>query len=131
FEQAGHRESTGRLNAVFKEILDRRGPSSRLGTRAKILYVSQVAVHPPTIVLVVNKPDLFKGGYERYILNRLHEELPYSEVPIRLVFSQRRRLELSELKAGRNRAGDSDAEDVGSLEGFDPADLPDEGDDRI
>ena len=131
FEQASHRESTGRLNAVFKEILDRRGPSSRLGTRAKILYVSQVAVHPPTIVLVVNKPDLFKGGYERYILNRLHEELPYSEVPIRLVFSQRRRLELSELKAGGNRAGKSDAEEVGTLEGFDPADLPDEGDDRI
>jgi GTP-binding protein len=119
------------LNAVFKEILDRRGPSSRLGTRAKILYVSQVAIHPPTIVLVVNKPDLFKGGYERYILNRLHEELPYSEVPIRLVFSQRRRLELSELKAGGNRAGDSDGEEVGSIEGFDPADLPDEGDDRV
>ena len=131
FEQASHRESTGRLNAVFKEILDRRGPSSRLGTRAKILYVSQVAIHPPTIVLVVNKPDLFKGGYERYILNRLHEELPYSEVPIRLIFSQRRRLELSELKAGGNRAGNSDGEEVGSIEGFDPADLPDEGDDQI
>ena len=66
FEQAGHRESTGRLNSVFSEILDRRGPSSKLGTRAKILYASQVAVHPPTIALVVNKPELFEGGYERY-----------------------------------------------------------------
>ncbi|NCF39515.1 MAG: hypothetical protein GWP75_05285 [Planctomycetia bacterium] len=128
FEQASHRESTGRLNAVFKEILDRRGPSSRLGTRAKILYVSQVAVHPPTIVLVVNKPDLFKGGYERYILNRLHEELPYSEVPIRLIFSERRRLGLSELKGGAHREGKK-AEHEG--DGLEIVDLPAEGDDVI
>ena len=128
FEQASHRESTGRLNAVFKEILDRRGPSSRLGTRAKILYVSQVAVHPPTIVLVVNKPDLFKGGYERYILNRLHEELPYSEVPIRLIFSERRRLGLSELKGGAHRAG---RPADGEADGLEIADLPAEGDDVI
>ena len=128
FEQASHRESTGRLNAVFKGILDRRGPSSRLGTRAKILYVSQVAVHPPTIVLVVNKPDLFKGGYERYILNRLHEELPYSEVPIRLIFSERRRLGLSELKGGVHREGKKAEREADGLE---IADLPADGDDVI
>ena len=105
FEQASHRESTGRLNSLFKEILERRGPSSKLGSRAKILYASQIAVRPPTIALVVNKPDLFKGGYERYIRNRLHEELPYSEVPIRLIFSERRRMDLGALKGGEHRAG--------------------------
>ena len=105
FEQASHRESTGKLNAVFKQILERRGPSSKLGSRAKILYVTQVAVRPPTIALVVNKPDLFKGSYERYIRNRLHEELPYSEVPIRLIFSERRRMDLNALKGGEHRAG--------------------------
>ena len=105
YEQASHRESTGKLNAVFKQILERRGPSSKLGTRAKILYVTQVAVRPPTIALVVNKPQLFKGSYERYIRNRLHEELPYSEIPIRLIFSERRRMDLNALKGGEHRAG--------------------------
>ena len=105
YEQASHRESTGKLNAVFKKILERRGPSSKLGTRAKILYVTQVAVRPPTIALVVNKPQLFKGSYERYIRNRLHEELPYSEIPIRLIFSERRRMDLNALKGGEHRAG--------------------------
>ena len=105
FEQASHREPTGRLNSLLREILERRGPSSKLGTRAKILYATQVAVRPPTFALVVNKPDLFKGTYERYLTNRLHEELPCSEVPLRLIFSERRRMTLNALKGGEHRVG--------------------------
>jgi GTPase len=101
--QTNHRETTGRLNAVIRDILAERGPSSRLGTRAKVFYVSQIDVRPPTIVMVVNKPDLFKGQYERYLLNQLREHLPFSEVPIRLVFSERKRISFSEL-ASRKRA---------------------------
>ncbi len=115
FGQAHHRETTGRLNAVVQGILDSRGPSSRLGTKAKIYYVSQIATNPPTIAIVVNKPELFEGSYERYLRNQLHEQLPFSEVPIKLVFSARRRLTPAELasrkRAGRvsGEAGDDDA----------------------
>ena len=90
-EQAAHREGTGKLNAAIKKILAERGPSSSLGTIAKVLYVSQISINPPTIAMVVNKPALFKGQYERYLLNRLREMLPFSEVPIRLQFSERKR----------------------------------------
>jgi GTP-binding protein len=90
-EQAAHREGTGKLNAAIKKILAERGPSSSLGTIAKVLYVSQISINPPTIAMVVNKPALFKGQYERYLLNRLRETLPFSEVPIRLQFSERKR----------------------------------------
>jgi GTP-binding protein len=76
FEQAGHRETTGRLNAAFERILSERGPSSRLGTQAKVYYVSQIGTHPPTIAAVVNKPDLFEGQYERYLKNRLRDLVP-------------------------------------------------------
>ena len=103
FRQASHREGTGRLNAVIKDILTERGPTSKLGSRAKVLYVSQIDVRPPTIVMVVNKPQLFKGAYERYLVNRLREHLPYSEVPIRLLFSERKRMKLDELLS-RSRA---------------------------
>jgi len=61
--------------------------------------VSQIDVRPPTIVMVVNKPDLFKGQYERYLVNQLRDHLPFSEVPIRLLFSERKRMKLSELRA--------------------------------
>ncbi len=103
YQQAGHFETTGRLNQVIESILRRRGPSPRLGRQAKVYYVSQIDAHPPTIALVVNDPELFQGGYERYLLNRLREELPYSEVPIRLLFRPRKRMSLSELKSGRKK----------------------------
>ena len=89
--QASHRETTGKLNTLVQKILTERGPSSKLGTIAKIYYISQIETNPPTIAMVVNKPELFEGAYERYLLNRLREELPYSEVPIKLIFSARRR----------------------------------------
>src|SRR5262249_52890031 len=103
FRQASHREGTGRLNAVIKDILAERGPTSKLGTKAKVYYISQIDVRPPTIVMVVNKPALFKGAYERYLLNRLRQHLPYSEVPIRLLFSERKRMKLGELLSRSRR----------------------------
>ena len=90
YQQAGHFESTGPLNRLIESIVARRGPSSRLGSQAKVFYASQIAIRPPTIALVVNKPKLFYGPYQRYLLNRLHEELSFSEVPIKLLFRSRR-----------------------------------------
>ena len=100
-EQATHREGTGSINSVIKTILKKRGPTSRLGSQAKLFYAAQVATQPPTIALVVNDPKLFEGRYERYLMNRLREELPFSEVPIRLMFSKRSRRDLQALKEGR------------------------------
>ena len=98
YQQASHRESTGQLNRVMQEILGERGPSSRLGTQAKIYYVSQVATNPPTIVCMVNDQKLFEGSYERFMMNRLREELAFSEVPIRLIFRARTRMSMQALR---------------------------------
>jgi GTP-binding protein len=116
WKQSNHRETTGRLNAAIRSILSERGPSSKLGTKAKIFYVSQIATNPPTIAVVVNKPDLFEGQYEKYLVNQLREMLPFSEVPIKMVFSERKRLTPEELKS-RKKAGvevsDGESEDAG------------------
>lgn len=104
FEQAGLRVTTGRLNEFFRDILARRGPSSSLGTKAKILFVTQVTTNPPTIVLVVNKPKLFDERYMRYLMNRIREELPFEEIPVRLLVRERRRAELGDLISGEHRA---------------------------
>lgn len=100
FDQSRERVSTSVLNDMIRTILAERGPSSTLGTRVKVLFVSQVATAPPTIVLVVNKPDLFTPEYERYMLNRLRENTPFKEVPIRLIIRERRRADLEDLLSG-------------------------------
>ncbi len=90
-EQSRLRVGTGKLNRLIQSILEVANPPSKLGTRAKVLYVAQVADHPPTIVLVVNRPELFTPNYQRFLLNRFREELPYPEVPIRLLVRGRKR----------------------------------------
>ncbi len=112
-EQARQRVPTGKLNNILRDILSTRGPSSKLGTQAKILYVAQVAVEPPTIVLVVNHAELFTPEYERYLLNRIAERTPFQETPIRLLIRDRKRARLEDLKAGRHR-------DERAAQGLDP-----------
>jgi GTP-binding protein len=95
-EQSGERVTTGKLNRLVRGILEQRGPSSKLGTFVKIFYVSQVRAHPPTILMVVNHPELFTDQYERYLLNRFRDELPFKEVPIDLVIRGRKQREREE-----------------------------------
>ena len=94
--QGGERVTTGKLNAVVQQVLEQRGPSSRLGKQARIYYATIPSVHPPTITLFVNHPDLFTAGYQRYLTNQFREHLPYEQVPMRLVIRGRRPKETTE-----------------------------------
>ncbi|MCC7407305.1 MAG: ribosome biogenesis GTPase Der [Phycisphaeraceae bacterium] len=85
-QQAGHRITTGELNRMIEQVLaDGALPSAKAGKRPKIYYAAQVAVHPPTLGLWVNNPELFDQHWERFFLNRLRDVVPFSEVPIRLI----------------------------------------------
>ncbi len=97
-QQATTRVTTGQLNRIIRPVVERQGPPSKLGYRAKVYFVAQTGVAPPTIVMIVNRPDLFTPNYQRFLVNRLREALPFGEVPIRLVIRERRR---EEAEAGR------------------------------
>jgi GTP-binding protein len=59
------------------------GGSKKAGV-PKIYYATQVAVNPVTILMFVNKPELFEENYRRFIAAKLQEMLGLTEVPIRL-----------------------------------------------
>jgi GTP-binding protein len=84
FKQANERLTTGQLNRVIKQIFEERRPSTPTGRRARIYYATQTGVAPPTIVLFVNNPDFLDQNYQRFMINRFRELLPYAEVPILL-----------------------------------------------
>ncbi len=91
FEQANTRVPTAELNKVIETIVQVRGPSHKTGTKPpKILYASQIATAPPTIMCFVNDVRSFDTSYQRFMLNHLRQYLPFAEVPIRLFFRQRR-----------------------------------------
>ena len=91
YKQTHERITTHKLNDVVKQVLTERRPSTPSGRKARIYYVTQTDVAPPTIVLFVNNPAHFNETYQRFMINRFRELLPYGEVPIKLVVRQRER----------------------------------------
>jgi GTP-binding protein len=84
FEQSHRRVSTGELNRVLSRALEARSPTSG-GHAARIRYATQAETSPPTFVLFVNDKRHFTKDYLRYLSNRLREELPFNEIPVRIV----------------------------------------------
>jgi small GTP-binding protein len=103
-EQSSSRVTTGKLNRVARAIIDSHKPSSKTGLHAKVYYVAQIATNPPTVVLVVNQPVMYTPAYTRFFLNRLREELPFSEVPVRLLIRDRKRHQEIVAKRGERAA---------------------------
>jgi GTP-binding protein len=83
---------TAKLNKAF-EIIKQEKIGTAKGRKKgwpKIYYVTQVAVNPVTILMFVNRPELFEENYRRFIISRLRSILPIEEVPIRLLARKHR-----------------------------------------
>jgi GTP-binding protein len=102
FKQYNERVTTGRLNRAIKQIFEERTPTHKSGKRPRVFYAAQIEVAPPTIALVVNSPDLVGQTYQRFIINRFRELLPYSEVPIKLLIRARKKGDPESLPESRH-----------------------------
>jgi GTP-binding protein len=92
YRQARERVGTGELNRAIETIMAERGPRAKGGKPGKVLYATQTDIDPPTIVLFVNDPEVFEENYQRFLINRFRDLLPFPEVPIRLHVRGRYRL---------------------------------------
>jgi GTP-binding protein len=83
---------TAKLNKAFETIKQEKITAARRGKTGwpKIYYATQIAVNPVTILMFVNRPELFEENYRRFIVNRLRTMLPIEEVPIRLLARKHR-----------------------------------------
>jgi len=83
---------TTKLNKAFESIKQEKTTAAKRSNKGwpKIYYATQVAVNPVTILMFVNKPELFEENYRRFIVNRLRSILPIDEVPIRLLARRHR-----------------------------------------
>ncbi|MCE5341172.1 MAG: ribosome biogenesis GTPase Der [Planctomycetaceae bacterium] len=92
FKQAVTKVSTPRLNKAIEVITEQRmGGKSKGGSLPKIYYATQVSVNPITIILFVNKIELFDENFRRFLIGRLRDYLGFAEVPIRLLVRPRSR----------------------------------------
>ncbi len=106
FKQSQTRVSTGELNRVLADAMTLTMPRPKHGSGSvKILYATQVDVGPPTIVLFVNDPGRVNLAFERFLVNRMRESLPFSEVPIRLFVRGRGTTRITRASAGEEAEG--------------------------
>ncbi len=84
FKQTTMQITTGRLNRAFEILKEETIGGGKKPGRPKIYYATQIAVNPVTILMFVNKPELFEENYRRYLVGKLQEMLGLTEVPIRL-----------------------------------------------
>ncbi len=84
FAQARQRVTTGELNRVLQRALESRGPS-KAGHSVRIRYATQTDVAPPTFVIFVNDKKRISKDYLRYLQNQIRKDLPFDEVPMRIV----------------------------------------------
>lgn len=84
WEQCTKKVSTSVLNKVISDAYAMVPPDTVKNKRLKIYYTTQIKVAPPSFALFVNKEDLLKDSYKRYIENRMREAFGFFGTPIRL-----------------------------------------------
>jgi len=89
YKQSRTRVTTGQLNQVIRAAILKNQPSTKTGKRLKIYYGTQVSTEPPTLVLKCNFPELLDKSWIRYLAGILREQLPFQEVPMKLIFRSR------------------------------------------
>lgn len=84
-EQQSMRISTAVLNDLLEDAKMVNPPPAHAGRIAKIYYMTQVGIKPPTFVLFTNDANLIHFSYVRFIENRLRESFGFEGSPIRIV----------------------------------------------
>lgn len=84
-KQSGRRATTGELNRLIQHALLANSPPVRFNRVPKVYYATQVATHPPTVLLVSNAPELFDDPYLRYLSKAIRDGFQFGEVPIKLL----------------------------------------------
>jgi GTP-binding protein len=92
YKQATTWMPTVKLNKAFEIIKAEKIGGTKKGRVGlpKIYYATQIAVNPVTILMFVNRPELFEENYRRYIMGRLRELAGTEEVPMRLLVRKHR-----------------------------------------
>lgn len=102
YDQASNRVPTPPLNRLLTEISGHHALPVVRGVRAKVYYIAQVAVRPPTFVVQTSRPDLVPPDYRRYVSNRIRSMFQL-EVPIRLIFKRKASLRPPPKNLGKSK----------------------------
>lgn len=85
-EESNKRISTSELNRFMETVIEHRPPTHPSGKHARIYYITQATVNPPTFIFFCNTPSLITENYRKYIHNQLREMFSFTGASLRLIF---------------------------------------------
>ncbi len=97
------RIGTGELNRLVRDAVERTPPAMVHGRRAKIRYVTQAGVAPPTFVFFTTDPESIHFSYRRFLENRLRDAYGFDGTPVKLVFREQIREKRTRRNPNRRR----------------------------
>ncbi|MGI9241600.1 MAG: ribosome biogenesis GTPase Der [Verrucomicrobiales bacterium] len=89
--------TTGRLNTVLQQALQRNPPPSRKNKRLKLLYATmaktrdddELPIPVAEFILFVNRGALLENSYARYLESKIRDECPYVGLPVNFAIRDR------------------------------------------
>ncbi len=85
-----YRVPTGRLNQFLQKALAKHPMSMKKGHPTKSVFMTQVAIKPPTFALFVGKSVTLTSAYLRYLENQLRETFGFEGTPLRILVRKNR-----------------------------------------
>ncbi|WAL68053.1 ribosome biogenesis GTPase Der [Amycolatopsis cynarae] len=76
------RVPTGQLNGWLSELVAATPPPVRGGKQPKVLFATQAAIRPPTLVLFTT--GFLEAGYRRFIERKFRERFGFAGTPVRI-----------------------------------------------
>ncbi len=80
---------TSTLNNIIREAIALHEPPSYKGQRLRVYFVHQTGIKPVKITLEVNNKKLVHFSYERYLENKIRENIDLEGTPIILQFKNK------------------------------------------
>jgi GTP-binding protein len=94
--------STGVLNRILQDAVQKNPPPSVSGRPLKIYYATQAGVKPVRVKLFVNNILRATSTYKRYLDHEIRKAFGLEGAPLDLKFVPRSRPDLEEKKKKRN-----------------------------
>ncbi len=100
YDQSSKRHTTSQVNNVLKETLLKHTPPmlKNKSRRIKFYYATQVGTLPPRFIIFCSHPQDLHFSYKRYVENAFREAFKFDDIPISIVFRERARKSLDDLK---------------------------------
>ena len=85
------RITTSELNRFFEEVIEKHPPPTMHHRAVRLYYITQVAIAPPTFVIMTNDPKSVHFSYQRYVVNQIRDRFGFRGTPIRVRYRGKKR----------------------------------------